>query len=80
MLDALQLTLSESETQTSLGRRRSCAQIYAQPVPVEAAEPLEVAEEATEDEETAEEPTFTFAQGYGRFAIRCTRLANSGKL
>ena len=51
---------------------------YAQPVPVGAAEPLEVeAEEATEEEDTVEEPTYTFAQGYGRFVIRYTRLATA---
>ena len=47
---------------------------YAQPVPVGAAEPLEAeAEEATEEEGIVEEPTYTFAQGYGRFVIRYTR-------
>ena len=35
------------------------------------------AEEATEDEDIVEEPTYTFAQGYGRFVIRYTRLATA---
>ena len=47
-------------------------------MPVGAAEPLEVeAEAATEDADTVEEPTYTFAQGYGRFVIRYTRLATA---
>ena len=51
---------------------------YAQPVPVGAAEPRETeTEEATEDEDIVEEPTYTFAQGYGRFVIRYTRLATA---
>ena len=51
---------------------------YAQPVPVGAAEPRETeVEGATEDEDIVEEPTYTFAQGYGRLVIRYTRLATA---
>ena len=34
-------------------------------------------EEATEEEDIVAEPTFTFAQGFGRFVIRHTRLATA---
>ena len=51
---------------------------YAQPVPGGVAEPQEAeAEEATEDEDIVEEPTYAFAQGYGRFVICYTRLATA---
>ena len=34
-------------------------------------------EEAAEEEDTVEEPTCAFAQGFGRFVIRYTRLATA---
>ena len=50
----------------------------ALPVPVGHAEPPEVGnEEATEDEDMAAEPNYTFAKGYGRFGIGYTRLATA---
>ena len=32
---------------------------------------------ATEEEDTVAEPTYAFAQGFGRFVIRYTRLATA---
>ena len=50
----------------------------ALPVPVGLAEPPEEgAEEATEDEDTAAEPNYVFAKGYGRFGIGYARLATA---
>ena len=50
----------------------------AQPVPVGGAElPQAETEEAAEEEDTVAEPTYTFAQGFGRFVIRYTRLATA---
>ena len=50
----------------------------ALPVPVGLAEPPEDGtEEATEDEDTAAEPDYAFAKGYGRFGIGYTRLATA---
>ena len=50
----------------------------ALPVPVGLAEPPEDdTEEATEDEDTAAEPNYAFAKGYGRFGIGYTRLATA---
>ena len=50
----------------------------ALPVPVGLAEPPEVGtEEATGDEDTAAEPNYAFAKGYGRFGIGYTRLATA---
>ena len=50
----------------------------ALPVPVGLAEPPEDGtEEATEDEDTAAEPNYAFAKGYGRFGIGYTRLATA---
>ena len=50
----------------------------ALPVPVGLAEPPEDGtEEATEDEDTAAEPSYAFAKGYGRFGIGYTRLATA---
>ena len=50
----------------------------ALPVPVGLAEPPEVGtDEATEDEDTAAEPNYAFAKGYGRFGIGYTRLATA---
>ena len=47
-------------------------------MPVGVADPLEAeAEEATEEEDIVAEPTYTFAQGYGRFVTRYTRLATA---
>ena len=47
-------------------------------VPVGLAEPPEVGtEETTEDEDTAAEPNYAFAKGYGRFGIGYTRLATA---
>ena len=47
-------------------------------MPVGLAEPPEVGtEEATEDEDTAAEPNYAFAKGYGRFGIGYTRLATA---
>ena len=68
----------ESDRDSDATGAKELSPRYAQPVPVGAAEPLELeAEEATEDEDTVEEPTYTFAQGYGRFVIRYTRLATA---
>ena len=68
----------ESDIDSDVTGAKELSPRYAQPVPVGAAEPLEVeAEESIEDEEAVEEPTYTFAQGYGRFAIRYTRLATA---
>ena len=51
---------------------------YAQPVLVGAADlPDTAAEESIEEDEATEEPTYTYAQGYGRFAIRYTGLATA---
>ena len=70
--------LEESDTDSDDPGAKERSPRYAQPVPVGAAQQQEVeVEEATEDEETVEEPTYTFAQGYGRFAIRYTRLATA---
>ena len=50
----------------------------ALPVPVGLAEPPEDGtEEATEDEDTAAEPNYAFAKGYGRFGIGYARLATA---
>ena len=50
----------------------------ALPVPVGLAEPPEDGtEEATEDEDTAAEPNYAFAKGYGRFGVGYTRLATA---
>ena len=69
--------LEESDTDSDDSGAKERSPRHA-PVLVGAAEPLEVeAAEATEDEKTVEEPTYTFAQGYGRFAIRYTRLATA---
>ena len=77
--DTPQLIHSQSSrmwTHTSL-EHESC-RLDVQPVPVGAADPLDAeAEESMEDEEAAEEPTYTLAKGYGRFAIRYTRLATA---
>ena len=51
---------------------------FAQPVPVGTADPLEQsAEESIEEEDAAVDHTYKFAHGYGRFAIRYTRLATA---
>ena len=48
------------------------------PVPVGLAEPPEDGtEEATEDEDTAAEPNYAFAKGYGRFGKGYSRLATA---
>ena len=68
----------ESDRDSDATGAKELSPRYAQPVPVGAAEPLEAeAEAATEDEDTVEEPTYTFAQGYGRFVIRYTRSATA---
>ena len=47
-------------------------------MPVEGAElPEAETEEAAEEEDTVAEPTCAFAQGFGRFVIRYTRLATA---
>ena len=51
---------------------------YAQPVPIGAADPAEqAAEESIEEEDATVDPTYNFAQGHGRFAIRYARLATA---
>ena len=66
-----------AESDTDSGSKERSPR-YAQPVPVGAADPPEAeAEEATEEEDIVAEPTYTFAQGYGRFVIRYTRLATA---
>ena len=68
----------ESDADSDVTGARELSPRYAQPVPVGAADLLETAaEESTEEEEAIEEPTYTYAQGYGRFAIRYTRLATA---
>ena len=68
----------ESDRDSDATGAKELSPRYAQPVPVGAAEPLEAeAEAATEDEDTVEEPTYTFAQGYGRFVFRYTRSATA---
>ena len=70
--------LEESDTDSDSTGAKEQSPRYAQPVPVGAVEPQEVdAEEATEDKEAVDEPTYTFAQGHGRFAIHYTRLATA---
>ena len=50
------------------------------PVPVGAADPLELSEEeSTEGDEAAADPTYIVPQGHGRFAIRYSRLGNFEK-
>ena len=67
---------SDTDSPASGSKERSPR--YAQPVPVGGAElPEAEAEEATEEEDTVAEPTYTFAQGFGRFVIRYTRLATA---
>ena len=69
---------AESDTDSDATGSKERSPRYAQPVPVGAADPLETeAEEATEEEDIVAEPTYTFAQGYGRFVIRYTRLATA---
>ena len=68
----------ESDAESDATGQRELSPRYAQPVPVGAADLLETAaEESIEEEEAIEEPTYTYAQGYGRFAIRYTRLATA---
>ena len=69
---------AESDTDSDATGSKERSPRYAQPVPVGAADPPEAeAEEATEEEDIVAEPTYTFAQGYGRFVIRYTRLATA---
>ena len=69
---------AESDTDSDATGSKEQSPRYAQPVPVGAADPPEAeAEEATEEEDIVAEPTYTFAQGYGRFVIRYTRLATA---
>ena len=68
---------SDMDSEATAGSKERSPR-YAQPVPVGEAEPQEAeAKEATEGEDIVEEPTYTFAQGYGRFVIRYTRLATA---
>ena len=58
--------------------KRELSPRYAQPVPIGAADPAEqAAEESIEEEDTTVDPTYNFAQGHGRFAIRYARLATA---
>ena len=67
---------SDTDSPASGSKERSPR--YAQPVPVGGAElPEAETEEAAEEEDTVAEPTYTFAQGFGRFVIRYTRLATA---
>ena len=67
---------SDTDSPASGSKERSPR--YAQPVPVGGPElPEAEAEEATEDEDAVAEPTYAFAQGFGRFVIRYTRLATA---
>ena len=69
---------AESDTDSDATGSKERSPRYAQPVPVGAADPPEAeAEEATEEEDIVAEPTYTFAQGYGRFVILYTRLATA---
>ena len=69
---------AESDTDSDVTGSKERSPRYAQPVPVGAADAPELeAEEATEEEDFVAEPTYTFAQGYGRFVIRYTRLATA---
>ena len=68
----------ESDADSDVTGVREPSPRYAQPVPVGTADPLDTADqESIEEEEAMEEPTYTCAQGYGRFAIRYTRLATA---
>ena len=69
---------AESDTDSDATGSKERSPRYAQPVPVGAAEPPEAeAGETTEEEDLVAEPTYTFAQGYGRFVIGYTRLATA---
>ena len=63
----------ESDADSDVTAVRELSPRYAQPVPVGAVDPLEqAAEESIEEEDATVDPTYNFAQGYGRFAIRYT--------
>ena len=68
----------ESDADSDVTGVRELSPRYAQPVPVGTADPVEqAAEESIEEEDAAVDPTYNFAQGYGRFAIRYARLASA---
>ena len=67
---------SDTDSPASGSKERSPR--YAQPVPVGGAElPEAETEGEAEEEDTVAEPTYAFAQGFGRFVIRYTRLATA---
>ena len=68
----------ESDTDSPASGSKERSPRYAQPVPVGGAElPEAETEGAAEEEDTVAEPTCAFAQGFGRFVIRYTRLATA---
>ena len=67
----------ESDAHSDVTSVRELSPRYAQPVPVGTDPVDQVAEESIEEEDTAVDPTYNFAQGYGRFAIRYTRLVTA---
>ena len=68
----------ESDADSGVTGGREPSPRYAQPVPVGAADPLELSEEeSTEGDEAADDPTYVVSQGHGRFAIRYSRLATA---
>ena len=68
----------ESDTDSPASGSGERSPRYAQPVPVGGVEPPEAEiEAAAEEEDTVAEPTYAFAQGFGRFVIRYTRLATA---
>ena len=70
--------LDESDADSGVTGTREPSPRYAQPVPVGAANPLELfKEESTEGDEAAADPTYVVPQGHGRFAIRYSRLATA---
>ena len=66
-----------SDTDSPTRRSKERSPRYAQPVPGGAKLPEAETEEAAEEEDTVAEPTYAFAQGFGRFVIRYTRLATA---
>ena len=68
----------EPDADSDVTGARELSPRYAQPVPVGTGDSLkQSAEESTEEEDATADPTYNFAQGYGRFAIRYTRLATA---
>ena len=72
------LPAEESETDADDHGSTERSPRFAPPVPVGVAEPQATETEAlAEEEEEVTQPTYKYAQGYGRFEIRYTRLATA---